>query len=52
MNATITFATQARPNKAALHKKPRSARRSFLSQMNKIHEQLLKWLLSYPIAIV
>jgi hypothetical protein len=52
MNATITFATQARPNKAALHKKPRSARRSFFSAMDKLHEQLLKWLMSYPIAIV
>jgi hypothetical protein len=49
MNATITFATQTRSNKAALHKKPRNARRSFLF---KLPEQLLSWLMSYPISII
>jgi hypothetical protein len=52
MNATITFATQTRSNKAALHKKPRNARRSFFFQMNKLPEQLLSWLMSYPISII
>lgn len=49
MNATITFATRTRPNKAAPHVKPRSARRSFFSEMQ---ELLLLWLMSYPVEII
>jgi|GEM_PF-5009188 hypothetical protein len=49
MNATITFATRTRPNKAAQHKKPRNARRSILLV---IENAILSWLMSYPIEIV
>lgn len=49
MNATITFATRTRPNKAAQHKKPRNARRSIFFQ---IENSLLDWLMSYPIEII
>jgi len=49
MNATITFATRARPGRAALHKEPRHARRSIFLV---IETAILSWLLSYPIEIV
>ncbi len=46
MNATITFPTRTRSNKAAPHVEPRSARRSILI------ERILSWLMSYPVEIV
>lgn len=49
MNATTTFATRTRPDKAAQRAKPRSARRSFFSKMQML---LLSWLMSYPVEIV
>jgi len=49
MNATNTFATRTRSCEAALHKEPRSARRSIFLHMQ---ELLLSWLLSYPVEIV
>ncbi|MBX9951040.1 MAG: hypothetical protein K2Y39_17855 [Candidatus Obscuribacterales bacterium] len=48
MNATITFATRTRPQKAAPQKEPRTARRSIFSLLG---NSILKWLLSYPIEI-